>query len=74
MKEKFRIYPFLNWELKTPQDTLGEELTGTKIITEMICEKVSVFIGPDANSCYIQATVAQSRNIPMISYVRKVVF
>lgn len=68
VKEKFRIYPFLNWELKTPQDTLGEELTGTKIITEMICEKVSVFIGPDANSCYIQATVAQSRNIPMISY------
>lgn len=50
-------------------DTQGDVVMGTKIITEMICSKISAFIGPEGSQCHIQATVAKSQNIPMISYV-----
>ncbi|KAK6625291.1 Receptor-type guanylate cyclase Gyc76C [Polyplax serrata] len=33
----------------------------------MVCEGVSAFFGPE-HSCLVEAIVAQSRNIPMISY------
>lgn len=37
---------------------------------DMVCDKVSVFIGPEGY-CYVEAIVAESRDIPMISYVSK---
>lgn len=61
-------YPYLDWHLEY-KDTQGEELLGTRFITEMICANVSVFIGPEGKSCYTEAMVAWSRNLPMISYV-----
>ncbi|KAK9512964.1 hypothetical protein O3M35_001263 [Rhynocoris fuscipes] len=33
----------------------------------MLCDGVAVFFGPEG-SCYVEAIVAQARNIPMISY------
>lgn len=49
-------------------DTRGETVAATRFITDMVCEGVSVFFGPE-HSCLVEAIVAQSRNIPMISYV-----
>lgn len=49
-------------------DTRGDTVVATRAMTEMICDGVAVFFGPEA-SCYVEAIVAQSRNIPMISYV-----
>lgn len=54
----------LEWE-----DTHGETVHATKTITTMICKKVAVFFGPEGNTCYTEAIVAQAWNIPMISYV-----
>lgn len=53
----------LKWE-----DTHGETVHATKTITQMICDKVAVFFGPEGNTCYTEAIVAQAWNIPMISY------
>jgi len=50
-------------------DTHGETVHATKTITQMICDKVAVFIGPEGNTCHTEAIVAQAWNIPMISYV-----
>lgn len=50
-------------------DTQGKTVIGTRAMTEMICDGVSVFFGPEGN-CYVEGIVSQSRNIPMISYVR----
>jgi len=55
----------LKWE-----DTHGETVHATKTITQMICDKVAVFFGPEGNTCYTEAIVAQAWNIPMISYVK----
>lgn len=49
-------------------DTKGDTVLATRAMTEMICDGVAVFIGPEG-PCYTEAIVAQSRNIPMISYV-----
>lgn len=49
-------------------DTKGETVEATKAMIDMICEGVAAFFGPEGN-CFVEATVAQSRNIPMISYV-----
>lgn len=49
-------------------DTKGDTVLATRAITEMICDDVAAFFGPEGN-CYVEAIVAQSRNIPMISYV-----
>ncbi|CAD6215615.1 GSCOCG00000427001-RA-CDS, partial [Cotesia congregata] len=48
-------------------DTKGETVEATKAMIDMICEGVAAFFGPEGN-CYVEAIVAQSRNIPMISY------
>ncbi|XP_008543533.1 receptor-type guanylate cyclase Gyc76C [Microplitis demolitor] len=48
-------------------DTKGETVEATKAMIDMICEGVAAFFGPEGN-CFVEATVAQSRNIPMISY------
>lgn len=49
-------------------DTRGDTVLTTRAITEMLCEGVTAFFGPEG-SCYVEAIVAQSRNVPMISYV-----
>lgn len=51
-------------------DTRGDPVVATKAMTDMICSGVSAFFGPEG-SCYVEAIVAQSANIPMISYVSK---
>lgn len=48
-------------------DTRGETVAATRFITDMVCEGVSAFFGPE-HTCLVEAIVAQSRNIPMISY------
>jgi len=54
----------LEWE-----DTHGETIHATKAVSQMICKKVAVFIGPESNTCHTEAIVAQAWNVPMISYV-----
>lgn len=44
-------------------------MLATRAITEMICDGVATFFGPEG-PCHVEAIVSQSRNIPMISYVR----
>ncbi|XP_017842260.1 receptor-type guanylate cyclase Gyc76C isoform X1 [Drosophila busckii] len=48
-------------------DTKGDTVVATKAITEMICNGIATIFGPEG-PCYVEAIVAQSRNIPMISY------
>ncbi|XP_015598426.1 receptor-type guanylate cyclase Gyc76C isoform X2 [Cephus cinctus] len=48
-------------------DTRGETVEATRAMIDMICDGVAAFFGPEG-SCYVEAIVAQSRNIPMISY------
>ncbi|RZC33646.1 guanylate cyclase 32E [Asbolus verrucosus] len=48
-------------------DTKGDTVMATRAMTDMICEGVSAFFGPEG-TCHVEAIVAQSRNIPMISY------
>ncbi|XP_032674981.1 receptor-type guanylate cyclase Gyc76C-like [Odontomachus brunneus] len=48
-------------------DTRGETVEATRAMVDMICDGVVAFFGPEG-SCYVEAIVAQSRNIPMISY------
>ncbi|XP_076675216.1 receptor-type guanylate cyclase Gyc76C isoform X3 [Andrena cerasifolii] len=48
-------------------DTRGETVEATKAMIDMICDGVGAFFGPEG-SCYVEAIVAQSHNIPMISY------
>ena len=49
-------------------DTRGDTVKATEHMVDMLCEGVSAFFGPEG-SCYVEAIVAQSKNIPMISYV-----
>jgi hypothetical protein len=49
-------------------DTKGDRVRATLVITEMLCDGVSAFIGPEG-SCFVESIVSQSHNIPMISYV-----
>lgn len=48
-------------------DTLGDTVIATRAMTDMICDGVAAFFGPEG-SCHVEAIVAQARNIPMISY------
>ncbi|XP_055706306.1 receptor-type guanylate cyclase Gyc76C-like isoform X2 [Phlebotomus papatasi] len=48
-------------------DTRGDTVLATRAITEMICDGVATFFGPEG-PCHVEAIVSQSRNIPMISY------
>lgn len=61
------LLPDVNLVLKW-NDTRGDTVVATHAITEMICDGVVAFFGPEG-TCFVEATVAQSRNIPMISYV-----
>ncbi|KAJ8947966.1 hypothetical protein NQ318_021064, partial [Aromia moschata] len=60
------ILPNVTLKLKW-YDTRGETVVATKAMTDMICEGVSAFFGPE-NSCNVEAIISQARNIPMISY------
>ncbi|XP_050310178.1 receptor-type guanylate cyclase Gyc76C-like [Anthonomus grandis grandis] len=48
-------------------DTRGDTVVATRAMTDMICEGVAAFFGPEG-ACYVEAIVSQARNIPMISY------
>ncbi|EFA10586.2 receptor-type guanylate cyclase Gyc76C isoform X1 [Tribolium castaneum] len=48
-------------------DTRGDTVIATRAMTDMVCDGVSAFFGPEG-TCHVEAIVAQSRNIPMISY------
>lgn len=54
-------------------DTKGDTVIATRAMTDMICEGIAAFFGPEG-SCHVEAIVAQSRNIPMISYVSTIRF
>ncbi|KAL5292996.1 hypothetical protein ACFFRR_011640 [Megaselia abdita] len=56
------IYLKLQWN-----DTKSDTVVATRAITEMICEGIFAIFGPEG-PCHVEAIVAQSRNIPMISY------
>ena len=49
-------------------DTKGDRVRATLVITEMLCDGVAAFIGPEG-SCFVESIVSQSWNVPMISYV-----
>lgn len=49
-------------------DTRGKTVVATRVITDMLCDDVVAFFGPEG-PCYVEAIVAQARNLPMISYV-----
>jgi len=49
-------------------DTRGETVPTTRSIIEMLFDGVAVLFGPEG-SCHVEAIVAQSMNVPMISYV-----
>lgn len=57
------IFLKLQWN-----DTKSETVVATRAITEMICNGIFAIFGPEG-PCHVEAIVAQSRNIPMISYV-----
>ncbi|KAK0174678.1 hypothetical protein PV327_010420 [Microctonus hyperodae] len=61
------ILPNVNLVLRW-SDTRGETVETTRAMVDMICDGVAAFFGPEG-SCYVEAIVAQSRNIPMISYM-----
>ncbi|XP_017772272.1 PREDICTED: receptor-type guanylate cyclase Gyc76C-like isoform X2 [Nicrophorus vespilloides] len=48
-------------------DTRGDTVVATRAMTDMICDGVVAFFGPEG-TCHVEAIVAQARNIPMISY------
>ena len=51
-------------------DTRGETVEATRAMLDMICDGVVAFFGPEG-TCFVEATVSESRNIPMMSYVSK---
>lgn len=60
------LLPDVNLVLKYG-DTEGDTIKGTKILTDMLCEDVAAFFGPEI-SCHVEATVAAAWNRTMISY------
>ncbi|XP_077302686.1 receptor-type guanylate cyclase Gyc76C-like isoform X2 [Arctopsyche grandis] len=48
-------------------DTRGETVVATRAITDMLCDDVVAFFGPEG-PCNVEAIVTQARNLPMISY------
>ncbi|KAL1497774.1 hypothetical protein ABEB36_008675 [Hypothenemus hampei] len=60
------ILPNVTLELRWT-DTRGDTVLATRAMTDMLCEGVAAFFGPEG-SCYVEAIVSQARNIPMISY------
>ncbi|XP_049867019.1 receptor-type guanylate cyclase Gyc76C-like [Pectinophora gossypiella] len=66
INENFDILPdvqlLLEWN-----DTRGDTVTATRLLTDMSCSGVVAFFGPEGR-CHTEAIIAQSRNLPMISY------
>lgn len=60
------LLPNVHLELRW-NDTRGDTVIATRAMTEMICDGVSSFFGPEG-PCHVEAIVSQSRNIPMLSY------
>ncbi|XP_013186533.2 receptor-type guanylate cyclase Gyc76C isoform X1 [Amyelois transitella] len=48
-------------------DTQFNTITATRLLTDMSCSGVVAFFGPEGR-CNTEAIIAQSRNLPMISY------
>ncbi|XP_047021545.1 receptor-type guanylate cyclase Gyc76C-like [Helicoverpa zea] len=48
-------------------DTKFDTVTATRLLTDMSCSGVVAFFGPEGR-CHTEAIIAQSRNLPMISY------
>ncbi|XP_053624893.1 receptor-type guanylate cyclase Gyc76C-like isoform X2 [Plodia interpunctella] len=48
-------------------DTQFNTITATRLLTDMSCSGVVAFFGPEGK-CNTEAIIAQSRNLPMISY------
>ncbi|KAG6449579.1 hypothetical protein O3G_MSEX006116 [Manduca sexta] len=48
-------------------DTKFDTITSTRHITDMVCGGVVAFFGPEGR-CHTEAILAQSRNLPMISF------
>lgn len=67
INEDPEILPNVNLVMRW-HDTRGETVDATRAMIDMICDGVVAFFGPEG-TCYVEAIVAQSRNIPMISYV-----
>lgn len=63
------MLPNVTLELRW-NDTRGDTVVATKAMTDMLCEGVAAFFGPEG-ACYVEAIVSQASNIPMISYVSK---
>lgn len=60
------ILPNVKLEMRW-NDTKGDTVIATRAMTEMICDGISAFFGPEG-PCYVEAIVSMSRNIPMMSY------
>ncbi|XP_042875510.1 receptor-type guanylate cyclase Gyc76C-like isoform X2 [Penaeus japonicus] len=48
-------------------DTLGVESRGSSNMVDLICNNVSAIFGPE-HTCYVEGTIAEGKNLPMISY------
>ncbi|VVD03545.1 unnamed protein product, partial [Leptidea sinapis] len=60
------LLPDVNLVL-TWNDTKGDTVRATWLLTEMSCSDVVAFFGPEGR-CHTEAIIAQSRNLPMITY------
>ncbi|XP_071513605.1 receptor-type guanylate cyclase Gyc76C-like isoform X3 [Panulirus ornatus] len=49
------------------RDTKGLEDLGSKHLVDLLCEGVSAIFGPE-HTCFVEGTIAQGQNLPMISY------
>ncbi|XP_069939156.1 receptor-type guanylate cyclase Gyc76C isoform X4 [Cherax quadricarinatus] len=49
------------------QDTEGREDLGSKHVVDLLCKQVHAIFGPEHN-CFVEGTIAQGKNLPMISY------
>lgn len=54
-------------------DTEGDTLIGTNVTIQQWKRGAIAFFGPE-DTCEVEATVAASLNLPMISYVSKFIF
>ncbi|KAK7023426.1 hypothetical protein SK128_027218 [Halocaridina rubra] len=48
-------------------DTFGSESVGSSLLVDLLCQNVSAIFGPE-HTCYVEGTMAEGKNLPMISY------
>lgn len=48
-------------------DTQGLDTQGSSKVVDLLCNKVSAIFGPE-HTCYVEGTIAEGKNLPMISY------